>query len=407
VDDLDGPIPTPSVTTPDIDPDEVAARLARLAEELTARGPLRTERWRRALLGVARHVFVPGYWVDENLGAFPARWRRVEATDPDRHGEWRDAVYRDTTLVTDLRPAPGGASEPVVTSSSTLPGLVVDMIEDLDPQPGEDVLEIGIGTGYSAALLCHGLGDVHVTSVDIDPRLVRAARAGLTAHGYHPHLAAADGAQGLPGRAPFDRVVATCSVDAVPAAWIAQTRPGGTILANLRGPLMRGALVRLTAHGDGTAAGPFLPGYGAFMALRHDATAPFDHRVVVEKDPGPSAARTTDLDPAELFSDAAWAFVAQLHLPDAVAWPVADETGSVRAIEIATSDGSWARITATGPGRRVVQTGPRRVWDLLERAHQDWVGDGRPRWDRYGLTVSADGRHRIWLDDPGEPVPAG
>ena len=59
---------------------------------------------------------------------------------------------------------------------------------------------------------------------------------------------------------------------AIPPAWIEQVRPGGTILTNRRGRLMQGAQVRLTVRADGTASGRFLPGYGSFMALRHDPT---------------------------------------------------------------------------------------------------------------------------------------
>ena len=64
---------------------------------------------------------------------------------PDRlDGDaWLDMVYTDRTIVTQ-RNAAGEA-----TSSSTLPGLVVRMLEYLNVRDGDRVLEIGTGTGYS------------------------------------------------------------------------------------------------------------------------------------------------------------------------------------------------------------------------------------------------------------------
>lgn len=49
-------------------------------------------------------------------------------------------------------------------------------------------------------------------SIDVEPDLVGLARTRLAELGYHPTLVAGDGAAGLPGHAPFDRIIATCSV---------------------------------------------------------------------------------------------------------------------------------------------------------------------------------------------------
>jgi hypothetical protein len=97
--------------------------------------------------------------------------------------------------------------------------VVVEHLHD-----GMDVLEIGTGTGYNAALLCERLGHAHVTTIDIGPELTALARVRLAEHGYWPHVATGDGACGVPGRDPFNRIVATCGLDAVPQAWIDQTR---------------------------------------------------------------------------------------------------------------------------------------------------------------------------------------
>ncbi|MGH3781669.1 MAG: methyltransferase [Pseudonocardiaceae bacterium] len=79
-------------------------------------------------------------------------------------------------------------------------------------------MEIGTGTGYNTALLCHRLGDAHVTSIDIDPDPVADAREPLAALRYLPTLLAGDGARGASGNAPYDRIIATCAVSTIPQA---------------------------------------------------------------------------------------------------------------------------------------------------------------------------------------------
>jgi protein-L-isoaspartate(D-aspartate) O-methyltransferase len=61
--------------------------------------------------------------------------------------------------------------------------------------------------------------------VDIDPELIELAAERLAANGYAPTLAAVDGAGGYPPGAPYDRIIATCGVPAIPQAWLEQAAP--------------------------------------------------------------------------------------------------------------------------------------------------------------------------------------
>ena len=102
-------------------------------------------------------------------------------------------------------------------------------------RPGDQVLEIGSG-GYNAALMRELTGPKgSVTTVDIDPEVTARARALLDQAGYDDVLVVrADGEYGVPGQAPYDRIVVTVTAWDIPLAWIDQLRPGGRIVVPLR-----------------------------------------------------------------------------------------------------------------------------------------------------------------------------
>lgn len=383
---------------------DVHERLAKLADHLAANGDLRSTDWRRAFLAVRRHMFVPRYWHDDEPGAFPARWRMVDRATKDHH-EWLDAVYSNRTLATELSGVPtasGDGMHPQVISSTTMPGLVIAMLEDLDVHDGQAVFEIGTGAGYNAALLCERLGDEHLTSVDIDPELIALAQVRLAKHGYRPHLITGDGSAGAPNRAPFDRIIATCGVDRIPHAWIEQTRDGGKILANLRGPFNAHALVLLTAH-NGTASGHFLAQSGGFMPLRSTPEQPYDYTATVGKAEADATEGHSTLDPQTAYSNPTWGLLAQTHIAGHTCRLVyVDEDNQQLGTEISTRDGSsWARVhhTPDTHGHRTQQAGPRRLWDELEQLHEHWTTLDSPPYHRLGLTQTSSSRS-LWLDHP-------
>jgi protein-L-isoaspartate O-methyltransferase len=71
------------------------------------------------------------------------------------------------------------------------------------------VLEVGAGTGYTAALLAHLVGSQgQVTTIDVDPEVVADARRNLAAGFDTVEVVLDDGALGHPNRAPYDRITA-------------------------------------------------------------------------------------------------------------------------------------------------------------------------------------------------------
>ena len=119
-------------------------------------------------------------------------------------------AYADAPLATRVR-------DGELLSSSSQPSLMAKMLAELAVRDGDAVLEIGAGTGYNAALLSHRLGDGLVTTVDLDPEITESARRHLAAAGHHPTVVTGDGARGCPERAPFDRIIATCTLQLDPA----------------------------------------------------------------------------------------------------------------------------------------------------------------------------------------------
>ncbi|MFJ6670870.1 ATP-grasp peptide maturase system methyltransferase [Actinosynnema sp. NPDC091369] len=360
---------------------DVAADLrARLAESLVAAGVLRDPQWVDAFRQVPRHVFLPGFFAPRPDGA----WEPVT----DRHPDHLALVYRDEVCVTQLdnddrawqQALATGAVPGVPTSSSSMPTIMAIMLEALAVAPGDRVLEVGTGTGYNAALLCHALGDARVTTIDVDPGVLARAEARLAAAGHQPTCVAGDGEQGYAPRAPYDRVLGTCAVSRVPTAWPAQTAPGGVIVTTLNRAIGAG-LVRLTVR-DGLATGRVLPEDGRFMPLRAHRQAWADEALVAALTAEPTTSRTTLLSSRAVLDPAGgFEFFAGLALAE-----VAVAGDPIRLVH---PDGSWVRHR----GAVVDQGGPRALWDVAEAAYRQWRALGEPRRHRFTFTVTPTSQH--------------
>ncbi|MFC8393444.1 methyltransferase domain-containing protein [Streptomyces sp. NPDC057238] len=310
---------------------------AALVREIGASGAFDADPvWREAFAAVPRHLFVPYYYVGV-VGGYERRWG--ENPVPEARERWLRGAYEDTPLAIRLR-------DGELLSSSSQPSLMALMLAGLEVRDGQSVLEIGTGSGYNAALLAHRLGDDDlVTTVDLDPDITESAARHLAAAGHRPAVVTGDGSRGVPARAPFDRIIATCALPSVPRAWLAQCRPGGRILA----PFATG-LVALTVRDAGHAEGRFLHTPAYFVPLR-GASRSWQEQPDLEG--LPAVARGSDL----------FRFLLAL---------------TAGALE------------------------PREAYDLWER-------EGRPQRERYGLTVDTEGDRAWLDDPEGPhawPVPA-
>jgi protein-L-isoaspartate(D-aspartate) O-methyltransferase len=154
----------------------------------------------------------------------------------------------------------------VAISAASQPAIVAMMLEQLAARPGQNILEIGAGSGYNAALLAAITGPAgHVTTLDVDDDLVTGAREHLAAAGIsNADVILGDGATGYSPGAPYDRIIATVSAAAVPAAWLDQLAPGGRLVVplRLRGTASRSIEFELRRdgwHSTGSRLAVFMP----------------------------------------------------------------------------------------------------------------------------------------------------
>jgi protein-L-isoaspartate O-methyltransferase len=377
----------------------------RLASQLMESGAL-TPDWLPAFKAEPRDRFVPNVIWPGRAGMNRQDDRVIRSENPEL---WRRAVYTDAPIATQwddgAYTGPGKGRTP--SCSNSMPTMVFSMLAALDVQAGNRVLEIGTGTGWNAALLCHRLGDQNVVTVEVDKAVAEEAQSRLVAAGYSALVVIGDGAAGYGKGSPYDRIIATCSVGNIPSPWIGQGRPGSIIVAPW-GPTYGGeAVARLTISDDGTAEGPFV-GSSAFMRLRQQRkNLPATSQYLDGQEwPARGVESTTTLSPDDV-GDWIHMFAIGVQVPDLFCRVACGAGGAYRLWLHDAGVTSWA--TADYEKDRteyaVVQSGPRKLWDELEGAWRWWYQQGRPGFERFGLTTRGGPDYRIWLDFPGNAVP--
>jgi protein-L-isoaspartate(D-aspartate) O-methyltransferase len=128
------------------------------------------------------------------------------------------------------------------------PTLMASMIEALGVEPGHRVLQVGTGSGYAAAVL--GRLAANVVTVERWRTLADEAHTRLRKLGYDMiETVFADGLDGFPPRAPYDRILMTCAVPDVGQGLLAQLAPRGVVVV----PLSGGDIIRLVRGEEGLA----------------------------------------------------------------------------------------------------------------------------------------------------------
>jgi SAM-dependent methyltransferase len=246
------------------------------------------------------------------------------------------------------------------------------MLHLLDPQPADRVLDAGTGSGYSAALLAHRLGDDLVTSIDIDAYLVQAAGERLSDFGRTPRLAVADATSSLPDD-EYERIIATVSVRPIPRSWLEALQPGGRIVTTIVGTSM---LISADMGEDGIARGRVQQDPANFMRTRQgpDYPARLDQVYTAARDQGGDQVRPLNGPMPDLWSDWELRCLYELDSPNIENRSATCDDGA-EILWLLAADGSWAR--GEGSSGTVHQSGPRRLWDELEHVQSRWEAAGR------------------------------
>ncbi|MEW2581462.1 protein-L-isoaspartate(D-aspartate) O-methyltransferase [Streptomyces syringium] len=338
-----------------------------LAERVTHR----SSRWRAPVAETARHFLVPRWWERD-----PDGWAvRDGSADETR---WLDSAYSDTSLITRVGPLHADCASSddrpagLPTSSSTLPSLVVKMFQHARLGDSDTLGHVGTGPGYGDALACRRLGDKQVTSMDVDPYLVEAARVRLDELGLRPAFLHVDATGDLPGT--FDRIVATVSVRPIPASWLAALKPGGRLVTTIASTSL---LVTAEKTEDGGATGRVEWDRAGFMHARHGADYPPHLAALL------ATAREHDGDDIStgrypvVHVTEAWDLASMLDVMAPGIEHQFDEDDKQRTALMAHADGSWARATAHADDvPQVHQSGPRKLWDLLDEVRTYWLSNG-------------------------------
>lgn len=173
---------------------DFATARARMVERQLRRRGIEDERVLAAMAETPREEFVPG--------------------------RLRDRAYADSALPI--------AEEQTISQ----PWIVAAICQALELEGSELVLEVGTGSGYSAAVLSRLAA--HVVSIERHEALSGGAATALRALGVgNVELRVGDGSLGVPDRAPFDAIACHATAPAPPTALLEQLADGGRLVLPL------------------------------------------------------------------------------------------------------------------------------------------------------------------------------
>lgn len=186
-----------------------------MVKKLSEYGIIKTEKVKRAMETVPREEFIPN--------------------------EKRFFAYID-------RPLPLGEGQTI-----SAPHMVAIICEELELEEGMNVLEIGTGFGYNAAVISEVMNKKgHVYSIERLKSLFKTAAENLKKTGYEENidLILGDGTLGYEKGAPYDRIYGTAGSPYIPEPLKKQLKVGGKLLIPVGETSTFQSLIRITKESE-------------------------------------------------------------------------------------------------------------------------------------------------------------
>jgi protein-L-isoaspartate(D-aspartate) O-methyltransferase len=141
--------------------------------------------------------------------------------------------------------------------TNSQPRTVAAMLQLLEVAPGQRVLDVGSGSGWTTALLAHLVGpEGDVVGVELESSLVDFGSANLaaTTQPWARIVQAAPGVLGVPDHAPYDRILVSAEPATLPQQLLDQLAEGGRMVIPVRGTMTLvvrdGEDTHVTRHGS-------------------------------------------------------------------------------------------------------------------------------------------------------------
>jgi protein-L-isoaspartate O-methyltransferase len=378
----------------------------RLLTKLQADGLVGQPELQVAYWTYPRHEFV------EKIYAYDAdtlTWRHKSASGdslPDE--DWLDEIYRNEALIVNV----DTAGTPRVCDAR--PSLVFRILDRIGVEAGDNVLQVGTGTGQLTGILGELAGaSGGVISLEADAELAGDARHRLARFDQKAPTAIveADALTWQPGEKRFDIVVAMQSCWPVPEGWMANLAPGGRLCAELRGELAGALLLaqrKEGGSGDSPVTGQFADEVAGFLPLHASRGVALGSCEIlldfVFDEVGRTAAAGLG---ARQFLMHPFTWYCQLELPRTRLFFMASGEGGQLEAYLQSDDGMDAvRLPddESAVNAELVSFGGRHeLMARLAGAWRDWQRYGCPVQEDYLFGVDGDGAQTVSLKGREHP----
>jgi protein-L-isoaspartate(D-aspartate) O-methyltransferase len=172
-------------------------------------------------------------------------------TDDNVESAFRNVPRHEFVSISELDRAYDNEPLPTMKNQTiSQPGVVSRMTEWLDIKNGQNILEIGTGSGWQSGILSYLAGPGTVYSVERHPKLVKFAKENLKKLKIdNVHVITGDGSLGYAKASPYDRIMITAACTEIPLPLLDQLGENGLIIAPVGDTSQSLVLLKKTSEG--------------------------------------------------------------------------------------------------------------------------------------------------------------